>query len=378
MRRRETIRADSGQRKTPKAPRAGTGGAGSGVAPHRTMRQWTRTNAVTLAIAFAVLLMVGASLHDYMSAATGGGNAAHRIAGAGPVAAATATPQPKATVTPKPQPTRAPANYKSISRNSSMGCTKGAPAPLPTVITSGVHSTAPNEVALTFDDGPGPDSTPAILSVLEQTHTPATFMVEGQYAIAWPYLLRREWNDGFAIGIHTWNHPNMTTLSPAAQVNQLASTLAAIHAALGANACIWFWRPPYEDYNAQVLRSAASLGLTTVTWNDDPQDWSRPGVSTIVSRVLGQVRPGSIVLMHDGPAQRQETAAALPIILAGLRARGLHPVTLPNLLSDGGYPGVHPLAAVIALAPAPPKPAPLSQPQPADMRAEGMFDVQRR
>lgn len=249
-----------------------------------------------------------------------------------------------------------------------MGCANGAPAPWPAVITSGAYGATPNEVALTFDDGPTPDSTPSILAVLEQTHTPATFMVEGQYASAWPDLLRREWNDGFAIGIHTWDHPDMPTISPSEQLDQLASTSAAIHAALGANVCIWFWRPPYGDYNAQVLQTAASLGLSTVTWNDDPQDWALPGVNTIVSRVLGQVGPGSIVLMHDGPAQRQETADALPAILKGLRARGLRPVTLPQLLSDGRYPGAHPLAAIVPLPPS----------HTAGELSWGVYDVWRR
>lgn len=371
MRRKEKVRTNASQRKAPKAPWRGAGRAGQGVETPRTVGLWMRANAMRLAITFVVLLVVGVSLQVYTSVAAGGGTAAHRVARRNP--AATATAQPTATVTAQPQPTREPARYMSLPRNYSMGCAKGAPAPWPTVIRSGVYGAAPNEVALTFDDGPTPYSTPAILAELEQTHTPATFMVEGQYVSAWPDLLRREWSDGFAIGIHTWNHPDMPTISPAAQVSQLASTSAAIHAALGASACIWFWRPPYGDTNAQVLRSASSLGLTTVTWDVDPQDWSRPGVNTIVSRVLGQVRPGSIVLMHDGPAQREETAAALPAILAGLRARGLHPVTLPKLLSDGGYPGVHPLAAVIALAPAPP-----SQPQPAGILPVGAFDVRRR
>jgi peptidoglycan/xylan/chitin deacetylase (PgdA/CDA1 family) len=204
------------------------------------------------------------------------------------------------------------------------------------------HQTGPvlNEVALTFDDGPTPYSSPPIISYLEQTHTPATFFVLGQYVRIWPYLVQREWRDGFAIGIHTWDHPDMTTLSQAKQNQQFSTTIDALHRALGADACFWFWRPPYGAYNTSVLQTARSFGLTTVVWNDDPADWSRPGAQTIANRVLAQVGPASIILMHDGPALREQTAAALPAILAGLKARGLKPVTIPQLLADEQYPGI--------------------------------------
>jgi peptidoglycan/xylan/chitin deacetylase (PgdA/CDA1 family) len=79
-------------------------------------------------------------------------------------------------------------------------------------------------------------------------------------------------------------------------------------------------------------------------WNVDPADWSRPGTMTIVNRVLAQARPGSIILMHDGPAARQQTAAALPYILDGLRARGLTPVSLPQLLQGYQPPASSPTA----------------------------------
>ena len=123
--------------------------------------------------------------------------------------------------------------------------------------------------------------------------------------------------------------------------HQFGDTLAAIHAALGKNACIWLWRPPNGDYNARVIGFAQRYGLTTIMWNDDPRDWSQPGVKTIAATALAEAQPGGIILMHDGPAQREQTAAALPLILAGLRARGLTPVTIPRLLADCHYPGVH-------------------------------------
>jgi peptidoglycan/xylan/chitin deacetylase (PgdA/CDA1 family) len=75
-------------------------------------------------------------------------------------------------------------------------------------------------------------------------------------------------------------------------------------------------------------------------WDDDSVDYSRPGPDHIAATVLSEAHPGAVILMHDGPARREQTLAALPIILAGLKARGLTPVTLPQLLMDSQYPGV--------------------------------------
>lgn len=257
-------------------------------------------------------------------------------------ATSTATATATATLAPTPLPTATP--DPNIARNTAMGCVDGPPASSPHVIygmkdyqTGGA---APREVALTFDDGPTPYTSPPILDYLEQSHTPATFFVMGLYAHVWPDLIQREWRDGFAIGIHSWDHPPMTTVSDGQMAHQFGDSLAAVHAAIGQNACIWFWRPPYGAVNARVTGYAQQYGLTTIQWDADPADWSRPGADVIASRVLAQAHPGSIILMHDGPANRQETLAALPRIVAGLRERGLTPVTIPQLLADSHYPGV--------------------------------------
>jgi peptidoglycan/xylan/chitin deacetylase (PgdA/CDA1 family) len=232
----------------------------------------------------------------------------------------------------------------NIKRNAAMGCVGGAPTPSPSVIFStkdyATGGRAPNEIALTFDDGPTPATSPPILDYLERTHTPATFFVMGEYAQRWPELVRREWGDGFAIGIHTWDHPEMPRVGDDGMAHQFGDTLAAVHAAIGADACIWFWRPPYGESDGRVVGFAQRYGLTTIQWDDDTVDWSRPGPEAIARVLLVEAHPGSIVLMHDGPAHREQTAAALPLILAGLRARGLTPVTIPRLLADSHYPGV--------------------------------------
>lgn len=251
-------------------------------------------------------------------------------------------------------------------RNAHMGCAVGAPPPMANVVGTALNYANPsapvNEVALTFDDGPTPYSTPAILDFLEQSHTPATFFDEGSYISIWPYLVQREWKDGFAIGLHSWDHPQMTHLSLEQRQFQFGATVNAFHNALGSDACVWFWRPPYGDYNGTVVQEAQGYGLTTVMWDVDPSDWSRPGVNSIANRVLSAVHPGAIVLMHDGPALRDQTANALPLIVAGLQQRGLTPVTLPRLLADSHYAGVHTISA--ALRPPDPAPTPIPTPLP--------------
>ncbi|MGE5335210.1 MAG: polysaccharide deacetylase family protein, partial [Nitrososphaerota archaeon] len=219
-----------------------------------------------------------------------------------------------------------------------------------------------NTVALTFDDGPTPYYSPAIISYLEKTHTPATFFVLGQYAKAYPWLVQREAADGFTIGIHTWNHPDMLSLTPSQRAWQLAATAQQLHADLGASVCLWLWRPPYGGYDSTIVAQAGTFGLTTIMWNDDPADWSQPGTMTIVNRVLSNVRPGSIILMHDGPAGRAQTLAALPYILSGLRQRGLTPVSLPQLLL--GYQPPQPTPTSVATPTNTPVPTPTDTPSP--------------
>jgi peptidoglycan/xylan/chitin deacetylase (PgdA/CDA1 family) len=247
------------------------------------------------------------------------------------------------------------------------GCPGGqAPRPVGRAIRSASDYGAPhaNVVALTFDDGPTPAYSPAIIAYLEKTHTPATFFVLGQYVKAYPWLIRREAADGFTIGIHTWNHPDMTKLTTSQRAWQLAATAQQLHAVLGANACLWLWRPPYGAYNGAIIAQAGSFGLTTLTWNDDPADWSQPGTMTIVNRVLSTVHPGSIILMHDGPAGRSQTLAALPYILAGLKARGLTPVSLPQLLFGYQPPTPTPTPTGVATPTETPPPTPTDTPTP--------------
>ena len=98
------------------------------------------------------------------------------------------------------------------------------------------------------------------------------------------------------------------------------------------------FRPPYGSFNATTMRELQSLHLLMVLWSVDTDDYLQPGVSVIVQRALAGARPGAIILMHDAGGTRTQTIAALPTIIRGLRARGFHLVTVPQLLKDDAPP----------------------------------------
>jgi peptidoglycan/xylan/chitin deacetylase (PgdA/CDA1 family) len=188
---------------------------------------------------------------------------------------------------------------------------------------------ARREVAIGFDDGPAAD-TPAFLSMLERNHATATFFMIGrQLSPVFRAMLHRELRDGDVLGDHTYSHPDLVNAGGAAR-SQLSEPIGAIRALTGYTPCVF--RPPYGAYDSSLVSVARSLGLATVLWNVDPADWAQPGSGTIVRRVLAQVRPGSIVISHDGGGPRGQTLAAYPAIIAALRSRGYRIVTIPELL----------------------------------------------
>jgi peptidoglycan/xylan/chitin deacetylase (PgdA/CDA1 family) len=191
------------------------------------------------------------------------------------------------------------------------------------------------EIALTFDDGPGP-YTPRILAVLAREHAPATFFEVG-FMLRWFHastsaIVAR----GDPIGDHTELHQPMSELSLAAQRGELLDQAAAI-SQYGA-AFPRLFRPPYGVYNANTLALLHKYGMLMVMWTVDSNDYLRPGVPSIVHTVLTGARPGAIILMHDAGGDRSQTIEALPKIIKDLRARGYHLVTVPRLLLDDPPP----------------------------------------
>jgi peptidoglycan-N-acetylglucosamine deacetylase len=191
------------------------------------------------------------------------------------------------------------------------------------------------EIALTFDDGPGP-YTPEVLSVLEHFHVHATFFEIGEMLRYFSSSTLRELKDGDVIGDHTETHPEMARLSAHDQREELFEQIARIEL-LGGPRPVLF-RPPYGSYDATTMRELHKLHLLMVLWSVDTDDYLQPGVSVIVQRALAGAHPGAIILMHDAGGTRTQTIAALPTIIRDLRTRGYRLVTVPQLLRDDPPP----------------------------------------
>lgn len=200
------------------------------------------------------------------------------------------------------------------------------------------------EIALTFDDGPGP-YTPQVLGILQREHVPATFFevgIEERYFNASTTEIAA---DGDPIGDHTEVHAPMSRLSPAKQRAQLLEQARAIER-YGASFPRLF-RPPYGLWDSATLALLHRYRMLMVLWTVDTSDYVRPGVNTIVDRAVDGAKPGAIILLHDAGGDRSQTVAALPKIIAALRRRHYQLVTVPRLLLDNPAPRVQNIAAVI-------------------------------
>lgn len=193
----------------------------------------------------------------------------------------------------------------------------------------GVNNAAPGSgktVALTFDDGPG-TSTAAILQILQNAHVPATFFNIGVNETVRPSTVQQEAAASFLLGNHTWDHPQMTTLSAASQASEMDRTTAEQVGLVGRPPC--FFRPPYGSYNSTTLSLAQARNMSVWNWSVDTEDWKAEGSGSAywVNRIISLAEAGGsqshpVVLMHNQPTGNPATVAALPTIIGYYRSRG--------------------------------------------------------
>ncbi len=319
------VKGDAAPSEQPPAGGAGGGGTvrptvGDPVGPNFQRRR------VGAAIGIVALLVVIIAL---IASSGGGGTSAHARALAAAKAKVSAAAKGKpASSEPTPQ-----AEEAAINR---------VLAYTPAVTSGGNHG---NEVALTFDDGPGPYTT-RLVATLNRLHVHATFFAIGEMERYFSEGTRDELRSGDAVGDHTETHPMLATMSASEQHEEILDQMLHIEVLGGPRPRLF--RPPYGSYNATTWRELGALHLLTVLWSTDTSDYRLPGVNAIVHSALAGAHPGAIILMHDGGGDRSETIAALPAIIKGLRNRHLRPVTIPQLMLDDPPPHGQPIPENLA------------------------------
>ncbi|WP_158214135.1 polysaccharide deacetylase family protein [Bifidobacterium vansinderenii] len=200
----------------------------------------------------------------------------------------------------------------------------------------GIDCSVQKCVALTFDDGPN-EVSPQVVQTLQHEGVQATFFAVGQTVNSGAgsgdddSTMAKALATGSVIGDHTWNHTDLPSMSSADRAQQLVDTNRAVQSATGQP--VRLLRPPHGAFDEASRRTAVAMNLGLVDYDVDSYDWKSLNALKTREKILAQVRPGSIVLMHD---IHQSTADALPDVIHDLRRLGFTLVTVPQLLD--GYP----------------------------------------
>ncbi|MBP2645535.1 MAG: polysaccharide deacetylase [Firmicutes bacterium] len=195
--------------------------------------------------------------------------------------------------------------------------------------------TSKKVVALTFDDGPYPPYTGEILDILKENNVPATFFVVGRNAEKYPELLRRMAEEGHQVGNHSYSHMDLLKADRNTIAQEVDRTSAIIRNITG-NLPVLV-RPPHGFRDPLVMEMMAQRNLCVVEWSVASRDWTNPGVQQIVEQTLAKTKNGAIILLHDGDgieqkASRQQTVAAVRLIIKGLKEKGYTFVTVGEIL----------------------------------------------
>ncbi len=185
-------------------------------------------------------------------------------------------------------------------------------------------------ISVTFDASWGGDKTRAILDLLDEYDAKATFFLVGLWVDKYPELVKEIHDRGHEIGNHSDSHPHMTQLSESKMRKELKGVSAKIEALTGQ----WptLFRPPYGDYNNQVVNVSRQEGYEVVQWSIDSLDWKNRGVDDLVRRATTNVQPGDIILFHN---DSEYIVQALPAILQFYQAEGFKMIPAKDILLSG-------------------------------------------
>lgn len=213
-----------------------------------------------------------------------------------------------------------------------LACYGGFGGPLDRWMRNVVHARRDRHVvALTFDDGPDPVRTPALLDVLDELGVKATFFVVGREVEAHPAVCARMVRAGHELGNHTYSHRYLPLARSRSVEHELRRTDRAIAAATGIVPRLA--RPPYGARTHRTVRAFARLAKRFVLWDVNSFDWKGKPAAEVAARVVERTRPGSIILMHEARERGEVTIDAVRRIVPALRARGLGFVTVSEAIA---------------------------------------------
>ncbi len=203
-----------------------------------------------------------------------------------------------------------------------------------------VNTNGEKVIALTFDDGPWPTTTSEILDILKENGAHATFFQIGNQIANMPDIEKRIVEEGNQVGTHTWDHAsgsgqgvNLTYMSAEEQREEITKGFNAIESVLGSSVT-HIMRAPGGNYYGSLVTNLSDLISAEIGWDLDTEDWSRPGAEAIANVILS-VKPGQVILMHDGGGDRTQTVEALRSALPQLIAQGYKCVTIDELMAYG-------------------------------------------
>ncbi len=212
------------------------------------------------------------------------------------------------------------------------------PTPAPTPDLTRQHALErgidPNKpmIALTFDDGPMPESE-RVLNALQQNGARATFFILGKNIEGNEKVLKRMVDEGHQVGAHSWSHPNFTEISQSAVLSQMTRTMNKVKEITGYD--ITMMRPPYGALHRISRRPMVELGLPVILWSIDSLDWKTRSASKTVNEIVSQAKNGAIVLCHD---VWESTGAAMETLLPQLMEKGYQFVTVAEMMSFRNEP----------------------------------------
>ncbi len=193
-----------------------------------------------------------------------------------------------------------------------------------------------NKVAISFDAAWGNEQTDTLLQILKEKNVTATFFLVGDWVEKYPDSVKAIADMGHDVENHSDTHPYMTKLSEEELKSEITNCNEKIKELTGK--CPTLLRPPYGDYNNQVVKAVKEQGMYCVQWDIDSLDWKDPTPQQMVERITSKLTSGSIILMHNGA---KNTPEALPLIIDAVRAAGYEFVPISQIILQGDYTTDH-------------------------------------